>query len=387
METMIELACRRRHSLFTVALFLFIIGAVFSEANGIGDYLCQSFTLNVGELLIQKSPISYYRAGILGLLLIKIALDLLDHYKLSFFQILILVLVVAQALISHGRGLLFLFVFAIAAHDVDIKLISKVLLLTLSASIGIVAFLALGGFIEEIISEGGEWYRTVRRSLGFVNQNTLALYLLSLIYACFVLFEPKLKTFLGLILIAAVGFFLSGSRGLVLGLFSLISTFYIFKASNPTFRRFIVFLFPLIVICDLVFLYQFSYGPIEAYFDKLSSYRFSYVCRVIQELPITFFGDPSFFTEDSDPFDNCYAWCLLVFGIVGTTVFLLSVFLGLLKHVDNITLLSICSTICLIGFIESRMSDPVMSFPIIKILLDGWDTQFLKNEFAQIAKT
>ena len=257
---MLVLTCRQRQTLFLVALGLFVLGSIFSEAEGISDYVCQTFTLTVGGLSIQKGPISYYRACILVLLLIKIDFDLLDGYKISFCKVLIFSLVVVQAVISHGRELLFLFVFALAAQDIDIKLISKVLLWTLTASIGMVAFLTLNGLIDEIVAGGGEWYRPVRRSLGFTNQNTLALYLLSIIYACFVLFEPKLKTFLGISLIALIGFFLSGSRGLVLGFVSLVVAFYVFNAGNQAVRRFIVFLFPLIVVCNLVFLYQFSYG-------------------------------------------------------------------------------------------------------------------------------
>ena len=383
---MIVLTCRQRQALFLVALGLFVFGSVFSEAEGIRDYVCQTFTLTVGGLSIQKGPISYYRGCILVLLLIKIVLDFLDGYKISFCKVLIFSLVVVQAIISHGRGLLFLFVFALAAHDIDIKLISKVLLLTLAASIGIVAFLALNGFIDEIVAGGGEWYRPVRRSLGFTNQNTLALYLLSLIYACFVLFKPKLKTFLGISLIALIGFFLSGSRGLVLGFVSLVVAFYVFNASNQAVRRFIVFLFPLIVVYNLVFLYQFSYGPIESYLDILSSFRFSYVCPILQDMPISLFGDSAFFTEDSDPFDNSYAWCLLVYGVLGTAVFLSSLFLGLLKNTDNVKLLALCSAICLVGLIESRISHLVMAFPLIKILMDGWDVEFLKRGITYIGK-
>lgn len=383
---MIVLTCRQRQALFLVALGLFVFGSVFSEAEGIRDYVCQTFTLTVGGLSIQKGPISYYRGCILVLLLIKIVLDFLDGYKISFCKVLIFSLVVVQAIISHGRGLLFLFVFALAAHDIDIKLISKVLLLTLTASIGIVAFLALNGFIDEIVAGGGEWYRPVRRSLGFANQNTLALYLLSLIYACFVLFEPKVKTFFGISLIALIGFFLSGSRGLELGFVSLVVAFYVFTASNQAVRRFIVFLFPLIVVCNLVFLYQFSYGPIETYLDKLSSFRFSYVCPILQDMPISLFGEPTFFTEDSGPFDNSYAWCLLVYGVLGVAVFFSSLFLGLLKNIGNVKLLALCSAICLVGLVESRISHPVIAFPLIKILMDGWDVEFLKRGITYIRK-
>ena len=60
--------------------------------------------------------------------------------------------------------------------------------------------------------------------------------------------------------------------------------------------------------------------------------------------------------------------------------FVFSVFFGLLKHSGNAKLLVICVTICAVGLIESRMAYPVMSFPIMKIILDGWDINFLKNK-------
>ena len=251
---MISIRYEQRKILFTLTFVLFLLVSVFSEVEGIHEFLCQNFTLVIGDLSIQKGLVSYFRAGVLGLLLLKIVLDAFDVNKISFCQIVIFSLVVVQALISHGRGLLFLFVFALAARDIDIKTISKVLLLTLSLSICVIAFLALNGFVEEIIAGGGEWYRPVRRSLGFKNQNTLALYILSVIYACFVLFGPKMKKFIGISLIVAIGFFLSGSRGLVLGATSLFVFFYVFKTSCKTIRRSIIFLFPLIAVCYLVFL-------------------------------------------------------------------------------------------------------------------------------------
>lgn len=151
---MISIRYEQRKILFTLTFVLFLLVSVFSEVEGIHEFLCQNFTLVIGDLSIQKGLVSYFRAGVLGLLLLKIVLDAFDVNKISFCQIVIFSLVVVQALISHGRGLLFLFVFALAARDIDIKTISKVLLLTLSLSICVIAFLALNGFVEEIIAGG-----------------------------------------------------------------------------------------------------------------------------------------------------------------------------------------------------------------------------------------
>lgn len=371
---------KQRQNLFVCSLFLFVLGSVVTPTQGIGEYLCQSFTLNLGDLTIQKGPMSYFRGGILFLWLLKIVLDALDSKRFPLFHFLILVLIVTQSLISHGRGLLFLFVFALASNDVDIKVISKIILLSLTISIAIISVLSVSGIIEDVVIGGGEWYRPVRRSLGFCNPNTLGLYILALIYACFVVFELNLKSLLGIGLIVSSAFFISGSRSLVVGTFSLFVTYYIYKTSSQKVRNLILFLFLLLAVSCLVFLYQFSFSPFESWLDRLSSFRFSYVCPVLQDLPITLFGDASIFSEDSDPFDNSYAWCLLVYGIVGTVLFLGAVFSGMFKNSGNIKLLALCSTVCLVGLFESKMSDPVMSFPLVKVLFDGLDLHFLRHD-------
>ena len=163
------------------------------------------------------------------------------------------------------------------------------------------------------------------------------------------------------------------------GVCVLFTSFYIFKSCKPKVRNYVLLLFPLMVILNLVFLYQFSYGPLESWLDRVLSFRFSYVCPVLQNSSVTLFGNPTFFTRDSEPFDNSYAAFLLSSGSVGASIFLLSVFLGVLKNSKNLVLLSMCSTVCLIGLIESRMGDLTMSFPLIKILLDGWDLRREEN--------
>lgn len=110
--------------------------------------------------------------------------------------------------------------------------------------------------------------------------------------------------------------------------------------------------------------------------DRLSSFRFSYVWPVLQDTPITLFGSTSIFTENSNPFDNSYAWFLLVYGIAGTMILLMSIFFGLFRNSGNIKILELCSAICIIGLVESKMSDPVMSFPLIKIIFDHLHARF-----------
>ena len=143
---------KQRQNLFICSLFLFVLGSVVTPTQGIGEYLCQSCTLNLGDLTIQKGPMSYFRGGILFLWLF---LDALDSKRFPLFHFLILVLIVTQSLISHGRGLLFLFVFALASNDVDIKVISKIILLSLTISIAIISVLSVSGIIEDVVIGGG----------------------------------------------------------------------------------------------------------------------------------------------------------------------------------------------------------------------------------------
>lgn len=227
-----------------------------------------------------------------------------------------------------------------------------------------------------LYTEGGEWYRPVRRTLGFSNPNALALYVLALLYACFIVFESKLKTLLVIIVTALTAFILSGSRGLLLGVFSLFASYYIFSRCSKRTRNYILFLFPLVAFIDIAFFYQFSFGPIESRVDRLSSFRFSYAWPVLQDTPITLFGSTSIFTENSNPFDNSYAWFLLVYGIAGTMILLMSIFFGLFRNSGNIKILALCSAICIVGLVESKMSDPVMSFPLIKIIFDHLHARF-----------
>lgn len=377
---MIATVCwKRRNVFFILAFALYVIGAVFSNVEGIQVFLLEPCSLSFGSFTVQKGRISFFRAGIYGLLLIKIGLDTLHDKRISYWLLVIFSLLVIQSFVSQARGLLFLFIFALAARNIDIKTICRILFCLLTASIILIAFLTLNGVIKEVISWGGEWYRPVRRSLGFTNQNTLALYLLALIYSFYVLFDLKAKTFLVMLIVAVFGFFISGSRGLILGFISLFVSHSLFKFTNLPARCVLLFILSIIVIADLVFLYQFSCGPVEEKLNSLLSYRFSYVCPVLQSLPVTWFGDPSAFVAALDQhktFDNSFAYFLLVYGLVGTAILLLSFFIGMLKDLDNIKLLALGSTICFVGLIESYMADPVMSFPIIKIILDGWDTQF-----------
>ena len=187
---------------------------------------------------------------------------------------------------------------------------------------------------------------------------------MALLYACFIVFESKLKTLLVIIVTALTAFILSGSRGLLLGVFSLFASYYIFSRCSKRTRNYILFLFPLVAFIDIAFFYQFSFGPIESRVDRLSSFRFSYAWPVLQDTPITLFGSTSIFTENSNPFDNSYAW------------FLLSIFFGLFRNSGNIKILALCSAICIVGLVESKMSDPVMSFPLIKIIFDHLHARF-----------
>lgn len=362
-----------RHNLFVFTLTLFVILHVFGSTFGIGDFLSQTFTLTLGNVTIEKGPMTYFRGSILLLLLLKTALDTLAGNKPSLSQLAIFLLVFFQAMYSHSRGLLFLFAFALAARDIDIKIISKIVLVTLVISMLFVAVLSLSGGIPEYFTQHGQWYRPVRRSLGFTNPNIFAHFVAAIILACFAYFEPKFKTFITIVLIFLIAFFISGSRCLGLEVLTLLVAFYVLKNCSLKVRFCFLVLFPLLVILNLVFLYQYSAGPIETWLDNLSSHRFFYIYPRLQYTELTFFGDPSLFHKGSDPFDNSYAYCILKYGALGATVFLLSVFLGIFKNLKNTKLLALCFSMCAAGFVESRLDDPVISFPLIKILFDGWD--------------
>lgn len=265
-----------------------------------------------------------------------------------------------------------------ASRNVDIRHISKILIITVTLSVGVIVMLFLAGFLSEMYIGESE-SRFERHSLGFNNPNILGGYFIALAYAFFVIFKARAKTFIGILLFTVVSYLITGSRTLLCTVLVLLACFYIFQIRNTSIRRFAIFLIPIVALADIVFLYQFSYGPLENELDILSSYRFSYIYRLIHNVPITLFGDSTIFTKDSDAFDNSYAYFVLNFGVVGTTVFILSIFFGALKHINDVKLLSLCLAVCFAGLLESRMYDPIMAFPLLKLIVDGADIRLPRS--------
>ncbi len=361
-----EIGREQSQRLFLVALLIYVPVAVLSEVQGIR------------EVFLSTGFLFFFRRFVFLMLVLKIALD---GFKVSISQCVILLLAALQFFFSGTGSLLYLLTFALAARGVSLRTISKVFLLTIALSVSVTVFLTVCGFTADYVITGSGW-RAERHSLGFRNPNTLAAYGLALIYACFVVFEKERTMFLSIFAIAFFAFIVTKTRGLVFGFSVLVLSYLFFQNSSRWIRRVVLFTFPLLVVLLLIFLYQFSNGPIETRLDEIVSSRFSCcVCPVLQHSPITLFGDFSllskgaalFAKNGTTAFDNSYAKCVLAYGVICTTIFILTISLGLLKNSDNTKLLAMCTAVCFIGLIESTMNDPVMAFPLLKILSDGMD--------------
>lgn len=257
-----------------------------------------------------------------------------------------------------------------ASRNVDIRRISKIIIPTVVLATGIVVLLFIFGFTSEMALPAYDG-RGERHSLGFNNPNILAGYLLALAYALFISFDIKVKTTIGIFIFISIGYLITGTRTLLLTVIILFFSYFILNLGNKYIKLIAIFLIPIVALVDIVFLYQFSYGPMESDLDTISSYRFSYIYRLIHNIPITWFGDATVFGENSDAFDNSYAWFLINYGIIGTTMFILSIFFGALKNRDNTQLITLCCAVCFSGLLESFMSNPVIAFPLLKIIVDG----------------
>lgn len=341
--------------LFAIALSLHIIISIISCTNDLKDFFTNTPTVSI------------VRYTVFALLIAKIALDGL---KFSLWQIVLVALATMQCIISHGGSLLYIYIFAMASRNVDILRISKIVIPTVALASVIVVLLFIFGFTSEMALPAYDG-RGERHSLGFNNPNILAGYLLALAYAFFISFDTKAKTTIGILIFTIIGYLITGTRTLLLTVIILFFCNFIFDIGNKYIKLIAIFLIPVVALVDIVFLYQFSYGPIESELDTISSYRFTYIYRLIHNVPITWLGDATVFGEDSDAFDNSYAWFLINYGVIGTTMFIVSILFGALKNRDNTQLIALCCAVCFSGLLESFMYNPVVAFPLLKIIVDG----------------
>ena len=368
-----EIGREQGQRIFLIALLIYVPVAVFSQVQGIR------------EIFLSTGFLYFIRRLVFLMLVLKIALD---GFKVSMSQGVILLLAALQFFFSGGGSLLYLLTFALAARDVSLRTISKILLLTIAISVSVIVLLTTCGITADYVITDSGW-RGERHSLGFRNPNTLACYVLALIYASFVVFEKKRTMFLSIFAIALSTFIVTKTRSLFFGVVVLVLSYLFFQNSSRKVRRAVLLSFPLLVVLHLFFLYQFSYGPLETKLDEIVSSRFSCcVCPVLQNSPITLFGDLSllskgaalFAKNGATAFDNSYAKCVLVCGVIGTTIFVLTISLGLLRNSNNTKLLALCTAVCFMGCIESIMFNPVVAFPLLKILADGMDIFPRKEE-------
>lgn len=212
----------------------------------------------------------------------------------------------------------------------------------------------------------------IRHSLGFINPNVLGLTVLAFICALFCTnYEIKYKTMVCYLFIAVVFYYISGCRSLLIGSIFLFIFYYATLKLSYICKKVLILNFPIFVIFFLMFLYQFSYGEIENELDEVFTHRFSIVSQVMQQLPLTSFGDSAYFNNINHAFDNSYAWYILNCGFIGTLLFIAILFSGLWVNINSTILISAGLTICLIGSVESIMYDVMLAFPLIKIIYDG----------------
>lgn len=229
----------------------------------------------------------------------------------------------------------------------------------------------------------GSESRAERHSLGFSNPNLTAGYSLAISYSLFILIKSKAKSFIFITTLSITIYLITGSRTVFCTIIFLLISRHFFEMKSKPLRCFAITLIPIIALFNILFLYQFSFGPLESELDKLSSYRFSYIYRLIPNIPITPFGDASIFKaafdKDLDALDNSYIHLLLHYGFIGATVFILSIFFGALKHIDDVKLLSLCSAVCFAGLLEAWIVNPIIAFPLLKIIVDGADIRLPRS--------
>lgn len=360
---MFKLRWRDGQLLFAIALSLHVFITIISCTNDLKDFFANSPTVSIVRYII------------FALLIAKIALDGL---KFSLWQVVLVALAALQCIISHGGTLIYIYIFAMASRNVDIRKICKILIPTVSLAIGIVVLLFTFGFTSEMALPAYDG-RGERHSLGFNNPNILAGYLLALAYAFFISFDTKAKTVIGIFAFTFIGYLITGTRTLLLTVIILYFCNFVFSKGGKYFKSIAICLIPIVALADIVFLYQFSYGPIENELDIISSHRFSYIYRLIHHVPITWLGDASIFKENTEAFDNSYAWFLINYGVIGTTMFILSIFFGSLKNKENTKLIALCCAVCFSGLLESFMFNPVVAFPLLKIIVDGADIRLHRS--------
>lgn len=258
-------------------------------------------------------------------------------------QVLIIILLLLTAAItlytSRNTGFLLTIISVIVAAQDNFKRILKLIFAERLCINLFINFLSICGFIQNKITLSKDGQVVTGFGLGYNNPNKLACVvgMLILLYICIQEDKIKLKNVVGIgILIAAV-YYLTGTRSI---LYTLVPMFFILIYLRY-FRnvKVLTSLYNIIANCCLVvgaligigipYLMNLGTSSIQNYLptlNNIASQRFFYAALVMAQYPIKFFGGDVYFRSltfyNYNTVDDGYVRLIYAYGILGFMLFI-----------------------------------------------------------------
>ena len=279
-------------------------------------------------------------------------------------------------IITKDWHLIFLLLFAFALKDIPFSKIGVTMAVGALTEILVLYFLCRLGIARDVIDV--RWTGAVRHSYGFNNVNHFGIVFSVFIIGLLCFWFDRLSAIKLAILawLALANYSITDSRAsLLYVIVALLVTggWKLFPNLTRKFINLFIWIFPVIVVIVCLSFYTYTGGPVESVFDKISSGRYRAISQVCRLIPIAAFQVPSVVKGLSIPFDCSYLYFFLVYGYVPAFVLLGLILIGL--HVRNNTqkdacLVSVVVATLIYGFLESKLFDISISFPLAKVILD-----------------
>ena len=274
-----------------------------------------------------------------------------DKKTLYFYACLMILGVIAllHSYYSQNYGFIKLLLFSIAIVNIKFKDLIKfdmylrgILILT------VVILCKIGIATDVVVLYNGI---SLRHSMGFTNPNTLGI--ATFILVCDILYicdmKLNLKSFIAISAITVWLYYMSRSRtALLLILFIVVLAFInrlLPKLFSSDVLKMIFYLTP-VVLSIITFIVVKGYISGDLWAEKINellSGRVNSIANFVEELSITFWGQPIHETLDKT-LDNTYAFVLYDLGICVFALFMVSYFLIIKRNIKDNT------AICLIAF-------------------------------------
>ena len=338
----------------------------------------------VGDFFEQQKM--FIQVCVICMLVLKLFLDSYSWYILVFFTI-VLTIFAFVSIISNNKTILNLLIFSFACKNVELKKLAYLCFwIVLSLSM-IVFLLFIFDFIKDETVYRGFF---LRRSLGLGHPNRLGEVVFILFFS-FILMLSDLNrkiiivsSFISII-IGCIVYSITDCRTFILCIFlfwvwKFCISFRLFSRCNKFINKCLLIFF-LIIMFVLFYLVVNIEVPSSQLVNTLLSGRISSSNYYLNAIGWSFWGKTFSVDDFNVPFDMCYVYLLLKYGIFGTTIFLLLLIRGMYANLDQQYLFVISLLILFYGFFERSLFDITMSYPFI-FLLNPFFNEWVKNNMS-----